>query len=75
MIKTISKIGNAHGIIFDSTLMNLAHLKAGDEVTVTLHDGGSIIINPVRPGIESKQATVKTKQLIQKNSGLFRRLS
>jgi antitoxin component of MazEF toxin-antitoxin module len=75
MIKTISKIGNSHGIIFDSTLMGLAHLKAGDEVTVSLHDGGSIIITPVRPVIDSKQAAVKTKQLIQKNSELFRRLS
>ena len=75
MTKTISKIGNSHGIIFDSTLMGLARLKAGDEVSVTVHDGGSIVITPVRPVIEPIQAAEKAKQLIQKNSDLFRRLS
>ena len=31
MIKAITKIGNSQGIIFDSALMELAHLKVGDE--------------------------------------------
>ena len=30
MIKTISKIGNSQGIIFDSALLQLARLKVGD---------------------------------------------
>ena len=29
MIKTVSKIGNSQGIIFDAALMELAHLKQG----------------------------------------------
>lgn len=40
MIKKITKIGNSQGIIFAQTLMDLAHLKVGDEVNITLHDGG-----------------------------------
>ena len=32
MIKTIAKIGNSHGIIFDSTLLQLARLKPGSHV-------------------------------------------
>ncbi len=27
MIKTLTKIGNSHGIIFESALLQLAHLK------------------------------------------------
>jgi len=32
MIRTITKIGNSQGIIFDSTVMDLAQLKVGDQV-------------------------------------------
>lgn len=49
MIKTITKIGNSHGIIFDSTLLQLAHLKPGDEVNVEIHSGGTITITPITP--------------------------
>ncbi len=48
MVKTISKVGNSHGIIFDSALMELAHLKAGDEVNVEVHAGGTITLTPLR---------------------------
>jgi antitoxin component of MazEF toxin-antitoxin module len=47
MIKTISKIGNSQGIIFDSALLQLARLKVGDEVNVQVHSGGTITIAPV----------------------------
>ncbi len=49
MIKTISKVGNSQGIIFDSALMELARLKAGDEINVEVHDGGTITLTPLRP--------------------------
>jgi antitoxin component of MazEF toxin-antitoxin module len=49
MIKTISKVGNSQGIIFDSALMELAHLKAGDEMNVEVHAGGTITLTPLRP--------------------------
>jgi antitoxin component of MazEF toxin-antitoxin module len=49
MIKTISKIGNSQGLIFDATLMELAHLRAGDQVNVEVHDGGTITLTPLRP--------------------------
>lgn len=76
MIKTISKIGNSQGIIFDSALLQLAHLKVGDEVNVEVHAGGTITIAPVdRPLIEAPEAAETARRLIQKNSELFRRLS
>jgi antitoxin component of MazEF toxin-antitoxin module len=49
MIKTISKIGNSQGLIFDAALMELAHLRAGDQVNVEVHDGGTITLTPLRP--------------------------
>jgi len=49
MVKTISKVGNSHGIVFDAALMQLAHLRAGDEVNVEVHGGGTITLTPLRP--------------------------
>ena len=48
MIKTVSKIGNSQGIIFDAALMELAHLKQGDELNLEVHEGGTITLTPVR---------------------------
>ena len=49
MVKTISKVGNSHGIVFDAALMDLTHLKAGDQVNVEVHEGGTITLTPLRP--------------------------
>ena len=75
MTKTISKVGNSHGIIFDSALMDLARVKVGDQLTVTVHEGGSIVLTPIRPTIDAKTAASKGKRLIRKNATLFKRLS
>ena len=48
MIKTITKVGNSQGIIFDAALMELAHLKAGDHLNVEVHDGGTLTLTPIR---------------------------
>ena len=75
MTKTISKVGNSQGLIFDSALMELTHLKVGDQVNVTVHEGGSIVLTPLRSSIEPEKATATARRLIRKNSELFRRLS
>jgi antitoxin component of MazEF toxin-antitoxin module len=49
MVKTINKFGNSYGIVFDSELMDLAHLKPGDEVNMEVHPGGTITLTPLRP--------------------------
>lgn len=49
MVKTISKIGNSQGIMFDAALMELAHLKIGEQVNVEVHAGGTITITPLHP--------------------------
>jgi antitoxin component of MazEF toxin-antitoxin module len=52
MVKTISKIGDSHGLIFDAVLMELAHLKVGDQVNVAVHEGGIITLMPLRPRVD-----------------------
>lgn len=75
MTKTITKIGNSQGLMFDSALMDLARIKVGDQVTISVHEGGSIVLTPVRPAITPGKAAATAKRLIKKNSELFRRLS
>jgi antitoxin component of MazEF toxin-antitoxin module len=48
MIKTITKVGNSQGIIFDAALMELAHLRAGDDMNVEVHEGGTLTLTPIR---------------------------
>jgi len=75
MTKTITKIGNSQGLMFDSALMDLARIKVGDQVSITIHEGGSIVLTPVRAAITAEKATASAKRLIKKNADLFRRLS
>jgi antitoxin component of MazEF toxin-antitoxin module len=75
MTKTITKIGNSQGLMFDAALMDLAHLKVGDQVAVSIHEGGTIVLTPVRPVISAEKAASTAKRLIHENSELFRRLS
>jgi len=49
MTKTITKIGNSQGLMFDSALMDLARIKVGDQVNVVVHEGGTITLTPLRP--------------------------
>jgi antitoxin component of MazEF toxin-antitoxin module len=75
MVKTITKIGNSQGLMIDAALMDLARLQVGDKVNVTVHEGGSIILTPIRKAIEPTEAAATARRLIRKNSELFRRLS
>lgn len=75
MTKTISKVGNSQGIMFDAALMDAARLKVGDQVNVTVHEGGTIVLTPLRKAIEPEQAAKTARRLIRKNSELFKRLS
>jgi antitoxin component of MazEF toxin-antitoxin module len=75
MTKIISKVGNSNGIILDATLMDMAHLKTGDEMNVEVHGNGVLTLTPLRRKIDAKKAGAVAARLIRKNSELFRRLS
>lgn len=75
MVKTITKVGNSQGIIFDSALIDLAGLKVGDEVNVTVHEGGTIVLTPLRKVIPPDRARARARRLIARNRKLFQRLA
>ena len=75
MIKTLTKVGNSYALIFDATLRELTGLKPGDQVNVTMHEGGALVITPMTPVIDPKEAQKRAEKMIRKNSELFRRLA
>ena len=48
MVKTIKKIGNSKGIILDAAFLEMAHLKEGDQLSVTIHEGVTISFTPIK---------------------------
>ena len=75
MLKTLTKVGNSHGLIFDATLRELTGLKAGDQVNVTVHEGGAIVITPMTPVVGAEEARARAERLVKANKELFRRLA
>jgi antitoxin component of MazEF toxin-antitoxin module len=75
MVKTISKVGNSHGIVFDAALMDLAHLKAGDEVNVEVHEGGTITLTPLRPRPSSAEVSKVIRSTMKDYSRTMKKLA
>jgi antitoxin component of MazEF toxin-antitoxin module len=75
VLKTIGKVGNSQGLIFDAALRELTGLKAGDQVNITVHEGGSIVITPMAPTVDADEAGNRARALIERNAEVFRRLA
>jgi antitoxin component of MazEF toxin-antitoxin module len=75
MIKTITKIGNSQGIIFDSALLQLARLKVGDEVNVEVHAGGTITIAPIAGLPAREEVTGLIKDTMKRYAKTMQRLA
>jgi len=73
MTKTISKVGNSQGIILDAALMDLARLKVGDKVNVTvIPESGAVVVMPIRKGPSQKQSNQplgKRREITAKHCG------
>ena len=70
MTKTITKIGNSQGIIFDAALIDLARIKVGDRVNVTvIPDSGAIMLMPLRRGPSKNEI----KSVIKKTATDYRK--
>jgi antitoxin component of MazEF toxin-antitoxin module len=66
MTKTISKIGNSQGIIFDAALLDLARVKVGDQVDVTIvPDSGAIMLLPIRKGPTRSEIATAIKRTVK----------
>lgn len=75
MIKRITKVGNSQGIMLDAALMDLARLKVGDEVNVTVHEGGAIYLTPVRPVVTPEKVTETIQSVMKHYQRTMRRLA
>ncbi len=75
MTETITKIGNSKGIILDAALLELAHWREGDKLSVTMHDGGSVTFTPLKTSIQPEQAATLADSIISSNDELFSRLA
>jgi antitoxin component of MazEF toxin-antitoxin module len=76
MTKTISKIGNSQGIIFDAALMDLARVKVGDQLDVTIiNDSGAIMLMPIRKGPSKKAVKGAIKKVMKDYRRTLRKLA
>ena len=76
MTKTISKIGNSQGIIFDTALMDLARVKVGDQFDVTIiNDSGAIMLMPIRKGPSKKEIKGAIKKVMKDYRTTLRKLA
>jgi antitoxin component of MazEF toxin-antitoxin module len=75
MIKTITKVGNSQGIIFDAALLELAHLKAGDELNVEVHEGGTLTLTPIRPRPSREEVSRVVKATMKDYSRTMKKLA
>jgi antitoxin component of MazEF toxin-antitoxin module len=48
MIKKITTIGDSHALVLDPELMNLIHLRNGDEINIEVNHDGSLTLVPIR---------------------------
>ena len=77
MTKTITKIGNSQGIVFDAAFMDLARLKVGDCVDATIvPDSGAIVLMPLRKNAPTRHEVSATiKQTIKDYRRTLKRLA
>ena len=75
MLKTLSKVGNSHGLIFDTALRELTGLKAGDQVNVTVHDGGAITMTPIRKSAPAELVSKTIRKTVKDYRKTLRKLA
>jgi len=75
MLKTITKLGNSQGLIFDATLCELTGLKPGDQVNITVHEGGAIVLTPIRKAAPTKTVTESIRKTVKDYAKTLRKLA
>ena len=75
MLKSIIKVGNSQGLIFDTALCELTGLKAGDQVNVTVHDGGAITLTPIRKSAAPEVVDDTIRQAVKDYAKTLRKLA
>ena len=75
MLKSITKIANSQGLILDAALLELSGLKVGDQVNVTVHEGGAITLTPMRRTASPEAVTATIRKTAKDYRRTLRRLA
>jgi antitoxin component of MazEF toxin-antitoxin module len=75
MLKTITKVGNSQGVIFDTALMDLAGLRVGDQVDVSIAPGGSIVLTPIRKAASAEEVAATVRRTVKDYRKTLRKLA
>jgi antitoxin component of MazEF toxin-antitoxin module len=75
MIKSITRVGNSQGLILDATLLELTGLKIGDQVNISVHDGGTITLTPVRRQASPEAVAATIRRTVKDYRKTLRRLA
>lgn len=74
MVKTLSKIGNSTGITLDKAVLELAHLKLGDRVIVSVRNG-SIVLTPANVGFSDAEVDKAADEIFSRFDKAFKKLA
>jgi antitoxin component of MazEF toxin-antitoxin module len=75
MLKTITRVGNSQGLIFDAALCELTGLKAGDQVNITVHEGGAIVLTPIRKAAPAEAVSQTIRRTVKDYRKTLRKLA
>jgi len=75
MVKTISKMATRKGWCLNAALMRTAHLKAGDQVNVEVHAGGTLTLTPLRPKPSRAEASKVIKSTMKDYARTMKKLA
>ena len=74
MIKKITKSGNSAAITIDAALLEMIHAKIGDQVDVSVRNGGLFVL-PVNVGFEKEELEAAAKEVFKRNAKTFKKLA
>lgn len=74
LVKKIRKSGNSGAVTIDKTLMDLMHLKFGDQVTITFQNG-RIIIAPANVGFSENELDAAAETMFRRYRKTFKKLA
>jgi putative addiction module antidote len=75
MIKTITKVGNSYGLALDPTLLKRAGLKPGDQVNVSVHESGAIVLTPIGKALSAKEVNELVRRALKDYGATLRKLA
>ena len=57
MVKSITKIGNSAGLILDQAVLEMAHLKVGDRVDISVDAASGVLrVASLQPVVRAEQS-------------------